>query len=412
MVRKFSAFFLAFLISLSVFCIPAFAWEPSGQDEYTLISLKLPDGRLYPAVYMPIGSDGYTASWRLDVTSHGFTVYWDTDDAGDVENFTVASLLSLYGLSSGNLIGLSDSTGVRTEYEVEGGPSGDPDIPKNFIFEAVFSDSVPLPPEPDPNEYTMEIYNQSGKLLKTLSGSGTGSPFKAVILPGVNRLVLSVFDSSWEFSSKDLLRLELDPSMLENVSASQIINAGTSGFKLTSLGNTLRVTLIYDEPDPVPSNEYIMEIYNQSGELLETLSGSGIGSPFKAVIYPSTNRLVLSVFDSSWEATSKDLSHLHLDPSLMENVTASQIINAGTSGFKLTADGNLLRVVVIYNRPTPGPSPDSGSPPSLAYFGAFLTTVLGSFFSFELIPGLTLGGMFGFFIVLAIAVCVLKHFQG
>ena len=309
MVRKFFAFFLAFLISLSVFCIPALAWEPSGQDEYTLISLKLPDGRLYPAVYMPIGSDGYTSSWRLDVTSHGFTVYWDTNDASDVDTFSVASLLSLYGLSSGNLIGLSDSIGVRTQYEVEGGPSGDPDIPKNFIFEAVFTDSVPIPPES--TEYIMEIYNQSGELLKTLSGSGTGSPFKAVILPGLNRLFLSVFDSSWEFSSKDLLRLQLEPSTMETVSVSQIINAGTSGFELTSLENTLIVTLIYDEPSV-----------------------------------------------------------------------------------------------------SPDPGPDSGSPPALAYFGAFLTTVLGSFLAFELIPGLTLGGMFGFFIVLAIAVCVLKHFQG
>ena len=324
MVRKFFAFFLAFLISLSAFCISAFAWEPSGQDEYTVIFLRLPDDRLYPAVYMPTGSDGYTASWRLDVTSHGFTVYWDTDDAGDVENFSSAALLSLYGLSSGNLTGLDDGTGVRTEYEVEGGSYGDPDIPKNFIFEAVFSNSAPLPPDPtvppdpsgpseptDPTKYYLAIYNQSGKLLKTLSGSGIGSPFKAVILPGVNRLVLSVFDSSWEFSSNGLLRLELDPSMMETVSVSQIISAGSAGFELKSVQNFLRVTLIYDVPT-VP----------------------------------------------------------------------------------------------------PDPGPGSGPPPALAIFGSFLTSVLGSFLAFELIPGLTLGGMFGFFIVLAIAVCVLKHFQG
>lgn len=329
MVRKFSAFFLAFLISLSVFCIPALAWEPGPDDEYTLISLKLPDGSEFPICYMPIGSDGYTATWELKTdAANGISISWYTDNDDGFLNVSLLKLLSLYGLRSGKLIGIASDGGALDELSVEEGQFSDPETPKHFVLEAVFANSVPLPPDPDPtdppapaptdptdppapNEYFMDIYNQSGKLLKTLSGSGTGSPFKAVILPGVNQLVLSVFDSSWEFSSKDLLRLELDPSMMETVSASQIISAGTAGFQLTSTENYLRVTLIYDEPSV-----------------------------------------------------------------------------------------------------SPDPDPDPGAPPSLAYFGAFLTTVLGSFFSFELIPGLTLGGMFGFFIVLAIAVCVLKHFQG
>lgn len=327
MVRKFSAFFLAFLISLSVFCIPALAWEPSDpREDYTTVSLKLPDGSEFLICYMPIGSDGHTATWDLKTDPvNGISISWYTDNDDGFLNVSLLKLLSLYGLKSGKLIGIADEGGALDELSVEGGSFDDPTIPKHFVLEAVFANSVPLPPPteptdppapteptdpPDPNEYSMDIFNQSGVLLKTLSGSGTGSPFKAVIYPGINRLVLSVFDSSWEFSSKDLLRLELDPSVMETVPVSQIINAGTSGYKLTSIENVLRVTLIYDEP-----------------------------------------------------SVSPDL-------------------------------------------------PDPGAPPALGYFGAFLTTVLGSFFSFELIPGLTLGGMFGFFIVLAIAVCVLKHFQG
>lgn len=334
MVRKFFVLFLASVISLSVFCVSAFAWEPSSGDDYTSISLKLPDGSETPICYMPIGSDGYTATWNLITNAvNGISISWHTDNDDGFLNVSLLKLLSLYGLSSGKLIGLGAGLGAVDEFSVEAGQFSDPKTPKHFVFEAVFANSVPKPPDPT---------------------VPTDPP---------------------------------DPDPTEPSEPS--------------------------EPDP---NEYIMEIYNQSGELLKTLSGSGIGSPFKAVIYPGINRLVLSVFDSSWEATSKDLSHLHLDPSMIENVSASQIINAGTSGFKLTALGNLLRVVVIYDMPTPDPSPDpgpdSGSPPALAYFGAFLTSVLGSFFAFELIPGLTLGGMFGFFIVLAIAVCVLKHFQG
>ena len=44
--------------------------------------------------------------------------------------------------------------------------------------------------------------------------------------------------------------------------------------------------------------------------------------------------------------------------------------------------------------------------------GAFLKTVVGGFFDFQIMPGLSIGGIFGIFVGILIFVTFLKHFAG
>ena len=149
MARKFLVFFLVFVISLSALCLSAFAWEPEADDMYTSISLKLPDGRVLPIFYMPVDNDWYTATAELSVDAvDGLLLSWHNHDESGTDSLSVSSLLSLYGLSSGQLNGFVDGEGVSTKLSIPSGHFGEPETPKHFILELVFSNAVPIPPDP------------------------------------------------------------------------------------------------------------------------------------------------------------------------------------------------------------------------------------------------------------------------